>query len=482
MAITKIHPIKSTLKKALDYIENPAKTDEKMLVSSFACSYETADIEFELLLSQAMQKGNNLAHHLIQSFAPGETTPEQAHEIGRQLADEVLQGKYPYVLTTHIDKGHVHNHIIFCAVDMVNQRKYVSNRQSYAYIRRTSDRLCKEHGLSVVMPGQDRGKSYAEWDAHRKGTSWKIDLDNESEEPSMAEVNDNGSIQLFEDQKIRTAWDAEKEEWYFSIIDVISVLTGTANPRRYWSDLKRKLKAEGANELYEKIVQLKMLSSDGKRYKTDVTNTEQLLRIIQSIPSPKAEPFKAWLAMVGKERIEETIDPEQAIDRALDTYLKKGYSEEWIHQRLLAIRIRNELTDEWKKRGVQKGKEYAILTDEISRAWSGMTTGQYKRLKGLTKENLRDNMTDLELVLTMLAEASTTDISKTAKPQTFEENKQVAKRGGKVAGIARQALEAETGKPVITEKNAFDFQQLVTDIVEDAAELPENPTEKKDKD
>ena len=298
----------------------------------------------------------------------------------------------------------------------------------------------------------------------------------------MAEVNDNGSIQLFEDQKIRTAWDAEKEEWYFSIIDVISVLTGTANPRRYWSDLKRKLKAEGANELYEKIVQLKMLSSDGKRYKTDVANTEQLLRIIQSIPSPKAEPFKAWLAMVGKERIEETIVPEQAIDRALDTYLKKGYSEEWIHQRLLAIRIRNELTDEWKKRGVQKGKEYAILTDEISRAWSGMTTGQYKRLKGLTKENLRDNMTDLELVLTMLAEASTTDISKTAKPQTFEENKQVAKRGGKVAGIARQALEAETGKPVITEKNAFDFQQLVTDIVEDAAELPENPTEKKDKD
>ena len=298
----------------------------------------------------------------------------------------------------------------------------------------------------------------------------------------MAEVNDNSSIQLFEDQKIRTAWDAEKEEWYFSIIDVIFVLTGTANPRRYWSDLKRKLKTEGANELYEKIVQLKMLSSDGKRYKTDVANTEQLLRIIQSIPSPKAEPFKAWLAMVGKERIEETIDPEQAIDRALDTYLKKGYSEEWIHQRLLAIRIRNELTDEWKKRGVQKGKEYAILTDEISRAWSGMTTGQYKRLKGLTKENLRDNMTDLELVLTMLAEASTTDISKTAKPQTFEENKQVAKRGGKVAGIARQALEAETGKPVITEKNAFDFQQLVTDIVEDAAELPENPTEKKDKD
>ena len=297
----------------------------------------------------------------------------------------------------------------------------------------------------------------------------------------MAEVNDNSSIQLFEDQKIRTAWDAEKEEWYFAIVDVIAVLTDSADPQNYWRVLKKRLKDEG-NETITNCNGLKMTAPDGKKRKTDVASTEQLLRIIQSIPSPKAEPFKAWLAMVGKERIEETIDPEQAIDRALDTYLKKGYSEEWIHQRLLAIRIRNELTDEWKKRGVQKGKEYAILTDEISRAWSGMTTGQYKRLKGLTKENLRDNMTDLELVLTMLAEASTTDISKTAKPQTFEENKQVAKRGGKVAGIARQALEAETGKPVITEKNAFDFQQLVTDIVEDAAELPKNPTEKKDKD
>ena len=297
----------------------------------------------------------------------------------------------------------------------------------------------------------------------------------------MAEVNDNSSIQLFEDQKIRTAWDSEKEEWYFAIVDVIAVLTDSADPQNYWRVLKKRLKDEG-NETITNCNGLKMTAPDGKKRKTDVASTEQLLRIIQSIPSPKAEPFKAWLAMVGKERIEETIDPEQAIDRALDTYLKKGYSEEWIHQRLLAIRIRNELTDVWKKRRVQMGKEYAILTDEISRAGSGMTTGQYKRLKGLTKENLRDNMTDLELVLTMLAEASTTDISKTAKPQTFEENKQVAKRGGKVAGIARQALEAETGKPVITEKNAFDFQQLVTDIVEDAAELPENPTEKKDKD
>ena len=296
----------------------------------------------------------------------------------------------------------------------------------------------------------------------------------------MAEVKDNSSIQLFEDQKIRTAWDAEKEEWYFAIVDVIAVLTDSTDPQNYWRVLKKRLKDEG-NETITNCNGLKMTAPDGKKRKTDVASTEQLLRIIQSIPSPKAEPFKAWLAMVGKERIEETIDPEQAIDRALDTYLKKGYSEEWIHQRLLAIRIRNELTDEWKKRGVQKGKEYAILTDEISRAWSGMTTGQYKRLKGLTKENLRDNMTDLELVLTMLAEASTTDISKTAKPQTFEENKHVAKRGGKVAGIARQALEAETGKPVITEKNAFDFQQLVTDIVEDAAELPEQSAEKKEK-
>ena len=295
----------------------------------------------------------------------------------------------------------------------------------------------------------------------------------------MKELEKN-SIRLFENQKIRVVWDAEREEWYFSIVDVVGVLTDSTDPTAYWRKLKQRLKTEG-NESVTNCHALKMQAADGKNRLTDVANTEQLLRIIQSIPSPKAEPFKAWLAMVGKERIEETIDPEQAIDRALDTYLKKGYSEEWIHQRLLAIRIRNELTDEWKKRGVQKGKEYAILTDEISRAWSGMTTGQYKRLKGLTKENLRDNMTDLELVLTMLAEASTTDISKTAKPQTFEENKQVAKRGGKVAGIARQALEAETGKPVITEKNAFDFQQLVTDIVEDAAELPEQSAEKKEK-
>ena len=289
-------------------------------------------------------------------------------------------------------------------------------------------------------------------------------------------MSEQDKIQLFENQKIRTAWDTEKEVWYFSVTDVIAVLTEQPTARgasNYWAKLKQRLKEEGADELLTNCQQLKMIASDGKRRATDVATTEQLLRIIQSIPSPKAEPFRLWLAEVGRERIEETIDPEQAIDRALETYLKKGYDPDWVHQRLLSIRIRNELTNEWQQRGVEKGREFAILTDEISKAWSGMTTGQYKRLKGLTKENLRDNMTDLELVLTMMAEASTTDISKTAKPQTFEENKQVAKRGGKVAGIARQALEAETGKPVITEKNAFDFQQLVTDIVEDAAELPE---------
>ena len=284
----------------------------------------------------------------------------------------------------------------------------------------------------------------------------------------MAEVNDNGSIQLFEDQKIRTAWDAEKEEWYFSIIDVISVLTGTANPRRYWSDLKRKLKAEGANELYEKIVQLKMLSSDGKRYKTDVANTEQLLRIIQSIPSPKAEPFKLWLAQVGREHIEETIDPELTIERALETYLKKGYTREWINQRLQAIQVRKELTDEWDARGVQKGVEYAILTDEISRAWSGMSTRQYKNLKGLKKENLRDNMTTLELVLNMLAEATTTEISKQKAPATLSENIDVARAGGKVAGDARKAIETQTGVPVITSKNAAQLSEVVTNLLEDA--------------
>lgn len=283
---------------------------------------------------------------------------------------------------------------------------------------------------------------------------------------------ENNAIQLFEDQKIRVAWDAEREEWYFSIVDVVAVLTDSADPTAYWRKLKQRLKAEG-NETVTNCHALKMRAADGKSRLTDVADTEQLLRIIQSIPSKKAEPFKAWLAMVGRERIEETIDPEQAIDRALETYLKKGYSEEWVHQRLLAIRIRNELTDEWSRRGVQKGKEYAILTDEITRAWSGMSTRQYKNFKGLKKENLRDNMSNLELVLTMLAEASTTDIAKAEQPQGFDENQQVARRGGNVAGIARKALEAETGKPVVTPQNSESFRQLVTDIVTDAAQLPE---------
>ena len=286
-------------------------------------------------------------------------------------------------------------------------------------------------------------------------------------------MSDNNKIQLFEDQPIRTAWEEEAEEWYFSVVDVIGVLTEQPDTRHastYWAVLKKRLKNEGADQLLTNCKQLKMTASDGKKRLTDVADTEQLLRIIQSIPSPKAEPFKLWLAQVGRERIEETIDPEQAIDRALETYLKKGYSEEWVHQRLLAIRIRNELTDEWQKRGVEKGKEYAILTDEITRAWSGMTTHQYKNLKGLKKENLRDNMSDTEFVLTMLAEVSTRDISKEEKPEGFEESRQIAKRGGNVAGTARKALETETGKPVITSQNAAQLNTIITGLIEDISD------------
>ena len=292
-------------------------------------------------------------------------------------------------------------------------------------------------------------------------------------------MSQNDKIQLFEDKRIRTAWDEEKEEWYFSIVDVCEVLSGTDNPRRYWSDLKRKLKAEGAVELYEKIVQLKMTAPDGKKRLTDVADTEQLLRIIQSIPSPKAEPFKLWLAQVGRERIEETIDPELTIDRALETYLKKGYSREWINQRLQAIQVRKELTDEWDARGVQKGVEYAILTDEISRAWSGMSTRQYKNLKGLKKENLRDNMTTLELVLNMLAEATTTQFSRDRKPTTFQENLAVAKAGGQVAGRTRKDIESQSDTPVITSKNAAQLNQVVTDLLEGA--VSDTTEESKDK-
>ena len=279
----------------------------------------------------------------------------------------------------------------------------------------------------------------------------------------------NDKLQRFEDQPIRTAWDEETEEWYFSVVDVCQVLSGTDNPRRYWSDLKRKLKAEGS-ELYEKIVQLKMKASDGKQRMTDVATTEQLLRIIQSIPSPKAEPFKLWLAQVGTERIEETIDPEQAIDRALETYLKKGYSPDWVHQRLLSIRVRKELTDEWQTHGVEQGREYAILTAEITRAWSGMNTRQHKRLKGLKKENLRDNMSTLELTLNMLAEATTTELTKTRNPQGLAENQDVARRGGRVAGDARKAIEKESGRPVITSENAAQLNTVVATMIEDVAE------------
>lgn len=280
-------------------------------------------------------------------------------------------------------------------------------------------------------------------------------------------------IQLFENQRIRTAWDEEKEEWYFSIVDVVAVLTDQPDQRhaaKYWSVLKMRLKKEGS-ELTTNCSQLKMRSADGKRYNTDVADTEQLLRIIQSIPSPKAEPFKLWLAQVGRDRIEETIDPELTIERALETYLKKGYTREWINQRLQAIQVRKELTDEWDVRGVQKGVEYAILTDEISRAWSGMSTRQYKNLKGLKKENLRDNMTTLELVLNMLAEATTTEISKQKAPATLSENIDVARAGGKVAGDARKAIETQTGVPVITSKNAAQLNEVVTNLLEDTADM-----------
>lgn len=288
-------------------------------------------------------------------------------------------------------------------------------------------------------------------------------------------MSEQDKIQLFENQKIRTAWDTEKEVWYFSVTDVIAVLTEQPTARgasNYWAKLKQRLKEEGADELLTNCQQLKMVASDGKRRLTDVANTEQLLRIIQSVPSPKAEPFKRWLAEVGRERIEETIDPEQAIDRALETYLKKGYDPDWVHQRLLSIRIRNELTDEWQKRGVEKGREFAILTDEITRTWSGMTTRQYKNLKGLKKENLRDNMSDTELVLTMLAEASTRDISKASRPEGFSSSMEVARQGGEVAGVARKALEERTGAPVITAQNAAQMNALVVGMIEEAAALP----------
>ena len=282
-------------------------------------------------------------------------------------------------------------------------------------------------------------------------------------------MDNNDKIQIFEDKKIRTAWNEETEEWYFSVVDVIAVLTDSPNPATYWRVLKKRLKDEG-NETVTSCNGLKMTAADGKKRMTDVADTEQLLRIIQSIPSPKAEPFKLWLARVGRERIEETIDPELTIDRAFETYRKKGYSTEWIQQRLLSIRIRNNLTDEWDKRGVQKGVEYAILTDEITKAWSGMKTREYKNLKGLKKENLRDNMSTTEIVLNMLAEVSATEISKTDNPTTFEENRTVAKKGGEIAGQARENIEKRTEKSVITSKNATELNTVVINLIEGIAE------------
>lgn len=286
-------------------------------------------------------------------------------------------------------------------------------------------------------------------------------------------MSEQNKIQLFEDQPIRTAWDEAKEEWYFSVVDVVQILTEQPDQRgasNYWAKLKQRLKEEGADQLLTNCQQLKMKSpKDGKRYLTDVADTEQLLRIIQSIPSKKAEPFKLWLAQVGRERIEETIDPEQAIDRALETYQKKGYSDEWIHQRLLSIRVRNALTDEWQKSGVRQEREYAILTDEITKAWSGMNTRQYKNLKGLKKENLRDNMSDMELILNMLAESTTTEISKERQPTSFGESVEIAKAGGEAAGEARAAVERRTGKSVITAQNAAQLNTVVTNMIESVA-------------
>ena len=265
------------------------------------------------------------------------------------------------------------------------------------------------------------------------------------------------TIRLFQDQRVRVLWNEEQEKWYFSIVDIIGILTESPNPRKYWSVLKTRLKKEGS-ELTTNCSQLKMQSSDGKYYKTDVADTEQLLRLIQSIPSPKAEPFKVWLAKVGYERIEETEDPELAFDRAMETYLKKGYSKNWINQRLKSIEVRKELTDEWESRGVKKGSEYAILTDEITKAWAGFTTKEYKKFKSLKKENLRDNMTNLELVLNMLAEATTKEISSERNPKTFIENKIIANQGGTVAGNARKEIEEKSGKKVISSLNAKELR------------------------
>lgn len=282
----------------------------------------------------------------------------------------------------------------------------------------------------------------------------------------------DNKIQLFQNQPIRTAWNEELEEWYFSIIDVVAVLTESKDANAYWRKLKQRLTKEG-NETVTNCHALKMKAADGKRRLTDVANTEQLLRIIQSIPSKKAEPFKLWLAQVGRDRIEEIIDPELTIERALETYAKKGYPADWINQRLQTIRARKELTDEWQAHGVQKGKEYAILTDEVTKAWSGMSTRQYKNYKGLKKENLRDNMSTLELALNMLAEATTTELTKVQNPYGLEANRNVAKTGGQIAGEARMRIEKETGNPVITNQNAASLNSVVTGMIEEVTKAEE---------
>lgn len=287
----------------------------------------------------------------------------------------------------------------------------------------------------------------------------------------------DNEIKLFEGKQIRSAWDNEKEEWCFSIIDIVGVLTDSKDPGAYWRKLKQRLNEEG-NEVVTICHTLKMQAADGKMRETDVADMQGIFRIIQSVPSPKAEPFKMWLAEVGKERIDEIIDPELTIDRALNTYLKKGYSREWINQRLQAIQVRKELTDTWQDHGVKAGKEYAILTNEISKAWSGMTTREYKNLKGLKKENLRDNMSTLEIVLNMLAEATTTELTKTKNPQGLDENKKVAKDGGSIAGNARKEIEKETGQPVITSKNAIDFAKLIDDVSNEISNIDDNENRK----
>ena len=278
-------------------------------------------------------------------------------------------------------------------------------------------------------------------------------------------MSENEQLQLFEDQPIRTAWDENAEEWYFSIVDVITILTDSKNPAAYWRKLKQRLKAEG-NESVTNCHGLKLKGADGKRRLTDVATTEQLFRLIQAIPSPKAEPMKMWLAQVGRERIEETLDPELIAERLVETYERKGYTREWINQRLQAISARKELTDEWKDRGIEKSTDFAILTDEITRAWSGMSTRQYKTLKGLKKESLRDNMSTLELALNMLAEAATTEISKQQKPSGLAENRSVARAGGAAAKAARESVEESTGKPVITSQNAAQLNHVVTQMIE----------------